>query len=77
MDRDTRRALLEAIRADVRLRVDHILDRFIHRAYEARTGDEGAGVLEETLVDVSYVLGEGIAAQVRENRPLRPGTGIP
>ena len=66
-DRETRRAILEAIRADVRSRVDHIMDRFVHEAYEAVPWNEGAGVLEEALADVSYVLSEGIVAQRRES----------
>jgi len=74
-DRETRRAILEAIRADVRSRVDHIMDRFVHEAYEAVPRNEGAGVLEEALADVSDVLVEGIVAQRRESGKLRPGHG--
>ena len=74
-DRDTRHAILEAIRADVRLRVDHIMDRFVHEAYDAVPRTEGADVLEEALADVSDVLSEGIVAQRRESAWLRPGQG--
>jgi len=74
-DRETRRAILEAIRADVRSRVDHIMDRFVHEAYEAVPRNQGAGVLEEALADVSDVLAEGIVAQRRETGWLPPGQG--
>jgi len=74
-DRETKRAILEAIRADVRSRVDHIMDRFVHEAYEAVPRDEGAGVLEEAVADVSDVLAEGIVAQRRESGWPRPGHG--
>jgi hypothetical protein len=74
-DRDTRRAILEAIRADVRSRVEHIMDRFVRDAYEAVPRNAGAGVLEEALADVSGVLSEGIVAQRRETAGQRPGQG--
>lgn len=74
-DRDTRHAILEAIRADVRSRVEHIMDRFVHEAYEAVPRNEGAGVLEDALAEVSDVLSEGIGAQRRESAWLRPGQG--
>lgn len=74
-DPETRRAILEAIRADVRSRVEHIMDRFVGEAYEAVPGNAGARVLEEALADVSGVLAEGIVAQRRETAGQRPGPG--
>jgi hypothetical protein len=76
-DRETRRAILEAIWMDVRTRVDHIMDRFVHEAYEADPRNDRAGVLEEALEDVSDVLAEAIVAQRRESGWLRPGQGTP
>ncbi len=72
-DRETRRAILEAIRADVRSRMDHVTDRFVDRAHEAAARSDAAGILNEALSEVSDVLSEGIVAQVRETGPMHPG----
>jgi hypothetical protein len=74
-DRETRQALLEAIRADVRSRIDVIMVSFVHRAYEAAPLSETAAVLEEAVSDVSDVLSEGMVAQAREGGRLHPGPG--
>lgn len=71
-DPETRHALLEAIRADVRARVDHILDRFVERAHVAAPRSEAAGAVSEALSEVSDVLSEGIVAQMREGGRIHP-----
>jgi len=74
-DRETRQAILEAIRADVRSRVDLIMVRFVHRAYEESPRSEAPDVLGEALSEVSDALSEGIAAQAREGGRMHPGHG--
>ena len=74
-DRETRQAILEAIRADVRARVDVIMVRFVHRAYEAAAPSEAADVLDETVSEVCDVLSEGIVAQAIEGGRMHPGHG--
>jgi len=74
-DRETRRAILEAIRADVRSRIDVIMVRFVQRAYEAAPLGEAADVLEDAVSEVSDVLSEGVVAQAREGGRMHPGSG--
>ena len=72
-DKDTTRALTEAIGADVRNRVDAIADRFVRDAFEAVPTGEVPDVLHLALAQVSAALGEGLAAQLRElERPMAP-----
>jgi hypothetical protein len=65
IDPGARNAVVEAIRADVRHRVEGILDRF-----EQGTGEldqrERDEAFREALVGVSVVLTEGLLAQLRE-----------
>ncbi|MDP2470038.1 MAG: hypothetical protein Q8W46_04220 [Candidatus Palauibacterales bacterium] len=74
-DRETRQAILEAIREDLRSRVDEIMERFVHDAYEANPGSGDDSSLRAALADVSEVLAEGIAAQIRESEPPRKSEG--
>ena len=74
-DRATQRALLEAIRADVRSRVDCTVERFVVEAHETTPGSGVDTVLRDALAEVSTILAEGIVAQMRENGRLRPGKG--
>jgi hypothetical protein len=74
-DRETRQAILEAIRADIRSRIDLIMIRFVHRAYEAAPLGEAADVLDEAVSEVSDVLSEGMVAQAREGGRMHPGSG--
>ncbi len=72
-DKETARALTEAIGADVRHRVDAIADQFIRDAFEAVPTGELPTVLHLALAEVSSALGEGLAAQQRElERPMTP-----
>jgi len=74
-DRQTRQAILEAIRADIRSRIDLIMVRFVHRAYEAAPLSEAADVLDDAVSEVSDVLSEGMVAQAREGGRMHPGPG--
>ena len=74
-DRETRQAILEAIRADIRSRIDLIMVRFVHRAYEAAPLSEAADVLDDAVSEVSDVLSEGMVAQAREGGRKHPGPG--
>ena len=74
-DRATQRALLEAIRADVRSRVDCTIERFVMEAHESAPGSGVDTVLRDALAEVSTILTEGIVAQMRESGRIRPGKG--
>ncbi len=69
----TRLAILEAIRADLRVRVDHIVDRL---EVDVHTLDEPSRMeraLRSALAALSDVLAEGIQAQMREAGHLGRG----
>lgn len=70
-DRATRQAILEAIRADVRARVDQIMDRFVCEAH-AVAPHAGGEFIDQALKEVSEILAEGITAQIKEADPRRP-----
>jgi hypothetical protein len=72
-DRATQHALLEAIRADVRSRVECAIERFVMETHET-TPESGVDmVLDDALAEVSTILTEGIVAQMRESGRIRPG----
>ncbi len=64
-------ALLEAIRADVRTRVDSIVDRLEVQVEELDQPAHLEEALREALVEVTGVLAEGIVAHLREKRLSR------
>jgi len=74
-DRAAQRALLEAIKADVRSRVDQIIERFVREIYETMPREGVDAALHAALADVSGVLAEGIVAQIRESGRMHPGRG--
>lgn len=71
-DSATTRLIHAAIRADVHARVDDVMGR-LERDIERLLDTDGLEpALEKALSDVSDVLAEGIVAQLREARRLRP-----
>lgn len=74
-DRATRQAIVEAIRSDMHARVDGIMERFVKRASGSGQGSVAPEALDEALAEVSDVLAEGIAAQLRESGQLGRGPG--
>ncbi len=74
-NRATQRALLEAIQADVRSRVDSTIEHFVMEAHETTPGSGVDTILRDALAEVSSILAEGIVAQMRESGRIRPGQG--
>lgn len=73
-DAVTQQALREAIRADVRRRVDHIVDRLERQVYDLEEPDDMAEALQEALAEVCDAVAEGLVAQMREGSSARPGS---
>lgn len=67
----TTRAILEAIEADVRVRVDRIVDRVEREVDRLHGGDELETAIHDALVDVTEVVAEGMVARLREIRRAR------
>lgn len=71
-DAITQRALREAIRADVRERVDRIVDRLERQVHDLADPEDMAEALRIALAEVCDAVAEGLVAQVRENKRTRP-----
>lgn len=76
-DAVTQRALREAIQADVRRRVDRIVDRLERQVGELDDSEHMAEVLRRALAEVSDALAEGIVAQMREHGRAGPDGDLP
>lgn len=72
-DAVTHNAIREAIRADVRERVDRIIDRLEREVAGLDEPDEMAAALRAALSEVCDAVAEGLVAQMRENQRARPG----
>jgi hypothetical protein len=67
-DAETKSLLLEVIRADVRSRVDTIVDRLEAEVDCLERLDDVEHAMRGALIEVTEVLAEGIAAHLRETR---------
>jgi hypothetical protein len=70
----TREVIREAIRADVRGRVDSIIDRLERQVSDLEEPEAMADALRAALAEVCDAVAEGLVAQMRENRRSRPGS---
>ena len=68
----TQQVIRDAIRADVRGRVDQIIDRLERQVAELEEPEAMADVLRSALAEVCDVVAEGLVAQMRENRRTLP-----
>lgn len=70
---ETARALIEAIDADIRLRVDRIVDR-VEDQVDTLAGPRALeAAIHDALVEVTEVVAEGMVARLREVRLARSG----
>jgi hypothetical protein len=69
-DPSTVGALRDAIRADMRDRLDEVADRLELEVTSTDRADELEALLTEALGEVTQVFASGFAARLRESRPF-------
>ena len=68
----TSRLFQDAIRADVHARVDLVMGRLETEIETLQGAQELEEALQQALADVADAMAEGIVAQLREAKRLRP-----